>query len=324
MMTVWGKFARERVALPTVTERWTTPDNDFLDLVRLPAEGNAPRLVILHGLEGTPQSHYVGGLFNAAAARGWGADLLIFRGCGDELNRAARSYHSGETSDLDFVVRRLSHAHSSAPIVLAGVSLGGNVLLKWLGESGSALPSAVVAAVGVSVPFDLARSCRHIDSGFSRVYSWNFLRTLKSKALKKIGQHPRLASVDAVERSHSLWSFDDAFTSVAHGFRDAADYYARSSSLQFLSDIRVPTLLISACDDPFYPDGLLDSVRDMVRENPSVVTEFHARGGHVGFVEGTSPRHARYYLDRRVTGFLAQALSSRKPSGSARSVHLTA
>jgi uncharacterized protein len=308
-MTMWGKFFRRPPALATSVETWDTPDGDVLTIVRVDADRVAPRLIVLHGLEGSYRSHYVGGILAAARGRGWGADLLIFRTCDGGLNRVRRTYHSGETSDVDLVVRRVAHEYPDAPLGLVGVSLGGNVALKWLGEQGSSALSLVRAAVAVSVPFDLAKSSRQIDRGISRLYSRNFLRSLRTKALAKIDKYPDLASRAAVRSAKTLWEFDDAFTSVAHGFSNAAEYYSQSSSMQFLSAIRVPTLLLSARDDPFHPPDLLDDVSEIARRNSCLTPEFPERGGHVGFVEGSSPRQVRYYIDRRVADFCAPWLA---------------
>ncbi|MCC6318179.1 MAG: alpha/beta hydrolase [Gemmatimonadaceae bacterium] len=307
--TVWGRVFRRRAQLPWRQERRDTPDGDFVDLLRVDTpEPNAPTFLLLHGLEGSHRSHYIAGTLQQARRRGWQANLLFFRGCSGEVNRVARSYHSGETRDLDFVVSRLRAERPDAPLVLAGVSLGGNVLLKWLGEQGTALTGVVAAATAVSVPFDLARSCAHIDATAS-FYSRRFLATLREKALDKIQRHPGLADAAAVQRANSLWAFDDAFTSVVHGFRDAADYYAQSSSLGFLRDIRVPTLLLSAFDDPFHPPEILHEVRAVVESNPCVQTEFVPVGGHVGFVEGLLPWATTSYSDRRVVEFGEQQLA---------------
>src|SRR5687768_11350854 len=173
--TIWGRFFRRTPPIDARVERWDTEDGDFVDLVRLAGTPGRPRLVMLHGLEGAPRSHYARGLFLEAVRRGWAADLLIFRGCGADPNRNARFYHSGDTGDVDAVARRLLSEDTSAPFVFVGVSLGGNVLLKWLGELGPAVPGRIVGAAAVSVPFDLARASRHIDRGFSRVYQRHFL-----------------------------------------------------------------------------------------------------------------------------------------------------
>jgi predicted alpha/beta-fold hydrolase len=296
---------RRRLSLPYRRERWETPDDDFLDLLRLDArDPAAPTFLLLHGLEGSVRSHYIDGTLSLARARGWEANLLFFRGCGGEPNRQRRSYHSGETTDLDFVVRRLHAERPHAPILLTGVSLGGNVLLKWLGEQGDNISSFVFAASAISTPFDLARSCHHIDTT-ARFYSRRFLRTLRSKALEKVARFPDLADRNAILRSDSLWKFDDAFTSVVHGFVDAADYYRRSSSLWYLGGIRVPTLLLSARDDPFHPPAILEEVEAQAQRNPALCTEFVDVGGHVGFVEGDAPWRTSSYSERRAVEFAA-------------------
>jgi predicted alpha/beta-fold hydrolase len=308
--TIWGRFFRRTPPLSTRTERWDTADGDFLEIVRLDAPAGSPRLLVLHGLEGAPRSHYARGLFREAARRGWGADLLLFRGCGQEQNRAARFYHSGETSDLDAVARRLLVADPAAPLVLAGVSLGGNVLLKWLGELGESAPDRVLGAAAVSVPYDLARASRHIDRGFSRVYQHHFLQSLRRKALAKLAQYPELASRDRIEAARTLYEFDDVVTAPVHGFAGAADYYSRSSSIHFLARIRVPTLLLSAFDDPFLPSDVLEAVRGVAATNAFLETDFPERGGHVGFVSGANPWRPFYYAEWRVAEFLNHALRS--------------
>ena len=310
MRTLWGKFMRPRVPLPTRTERWVTEDDDFLDLHRLDAPAGAPRLLILHGLEGTVRSHYAGGLLQEARRRGWAADLLIFRSCGDEPNRALRFYHSGETSDLDAVVRRLIAEDATRPLLMAGVSLGGNVLLKWLGEQGARAPEQLRAAAAVSVPFDLARGSRFLDRGFSRFYQAHFLRSLRRKAIGKSALYPRSIRPEVVRGARTLYEFDDLVTAPVHGFRDADDYYTRSSSLHFLSRVRKPTLLLSAHDDPFLPSEVLDEVRALANQNPSLHLEFVQRGGHVGFISGTVPWRPFYYAEWRVAEFLSAALEN--------------
>jgi predicted alpha/beta-fold hydrolase len=268
----------------------------------------APRLVVLHGLEGTIRSHYVRGILERAHALGWGADFLIFRSCGSELNRARRFYHSGETTDLAFLVRRVLDQYPKAPLLFAGYSLGGNVLLKWLGEQGDDLPPHAVAAVAVSVPFDLEESARHVSRGVSRLYEVHFLRTLKSKALAKLQSHPDLFTASALASATTLRRFDDTVTAPVHGFRDAHDYYEQSSSLRFLHTIRLPTLLLSAYDDPFLPAQELERVAGIVDHVPALEAEFHPRGGHVGFVSGTIPGRASYYAEDRAISFFCHHL----------------
>jgi predicted alpha/beta-fold hydrolase len=303
--TLWGKFAR-RTHVPTRLERWATPDDDFVELHRLDAAPGAPRLVILHGLEGSVRSHYVGGLLDQARRRGWGADLLVFRSCGTEPNRARRFYHSGETEDLAFVLDRVHQEHPESALLLAGVSLGGNVLLKLLGEGDDRLPPTVRAAATVSVPYDLGRGARHIGRGFSRVYERHFLRSLRRKALEKLERYPDLVERERLAAARTLWDFDDVVTAPVHGFASADDYYGRSSSLRVLRGIRRPTLLLSAVDDPFLPAAVLDEVRREAAGNPALELEFVAHGGHVGFVAGAVPWRPVYWAERRVAEHLAR------------------
>ena len=295
--------------------RWEMPDGDFLDLWRVEASADAPRLLLLHGLEGGIRSHYARGMLAEAHHRGWGADLLIFRSCGAEINRRPRFYHSGETTDLGFVLDRVAGEFPRSRILIAGVSLGGNVLLKFLGERGPAVPEHVAGAVAISVPFDLARSARHINQGFARVYEAHFLRSLLRKAAIKNRSFPdQVPSPDRI-RSRTLYGFDDAITAPLHGFRDADDYYTRSSAIRWLSSIRVPTLLLSAVDDPFLPPDVLDEARRIAAENPALEVEFVPKGGHVGFVGGTVPWRPSYYAEERMADYFAQLLKSGRPLG---------
>jgi uncharacterized protein len=314
LRTLWGRLTRRPMRLPLRVERWVTPDDDVLELRRLdPPAGappDAPRLVLLHGLEGGAHSHYVANFFREAARRGWGADLMLFRGCNGEPNRARRFYHSGETTDIGFVLERMAAERPNAPLVLAGVSLGGNVLLKYLGERGADVPAVVHAAAAISVPFDLERGCRHISRGFSRVYERSFLGSLKRKALAKLERIPDLVDRAAVERVRTLYEFDDVVTAPVHGFANAHDYYTRSSSIHFLAGIRVPTLLLSARDDPFLPPAVLEEVRAIAAGNAAIDVEFVQRGGHVGFVSGRVPWRPFYWGEWRACEFLAQRLAS--------------
>lgn len=271
-------------------------------------QSGAPRLLLLHGLEGTVRSHYVAPFFEEADRRGWAADLLIFRGCGTEPNRAPRFYHSGETTDLAFVLDRLIDEDDHGPIGLAGVSLGGNVLLKFLGERAETLPPQIKAAAAISVPYDLERGARFISQGFSRIYDRHFLSTLREKALRKLDRYPDLFNRDGLRTARTVFQFDDAVTAPVHGFRDAHDYYFRSSSLRWLAAIRIPTFLLSAVDDPFLPPDVLAEVRQLAVGNPNLALEFTQRGGHVGFVSGRWPWRASYYSEWRACEFLGEVI----------------
>jgi predicted alpha/beta-fold hydrolase len=282
-----------------------TPDGDFLDVYRSSGRADRPRLLLLHGLEGGLRSHYARGMLGAAAGRGWNASLLVFRSCGRELNRQPRFYHSGDTEDVRLVLSQLIAEDSDSPIVLAGVSLGGNVLLRLLAEEGKRGRETIAGAAVISVPFDLARSARHISQGFSRVYERHFVRSLKRKALAKRARHSVLPAAQRIQQIRTLYEFDDLVTAPLHGFTDAPDYYARASSLPILERISVPTLLLSAEDDPFLPPDVLAEVRRAARKNPALELSFVARGGHVGFVTGR-PWRQTYWAEARALDFLEE------------------
>lgn len=313
--TIWGRFARQRPRLDTRYHCLTAPDGDNVEVHELDAPDAAPRVLMLHGLEGSTRSHYVGGMFEAARRRGWGALLLMHRGCGQAPNTARRFYHSGETSDLAFVFERVAQWHPRSRFALAGVSLGGNVLLKWLGEQGDATDPRIMAAATVSVPYDLEAGARHISTGFARVYDRAFLKSLKRKALAKLRRYPELFDRDRLERARNIYDFDDAVTAPVHGFRDARDYYTRSSSLGFLGGIAVPTLLLSARNDPFLPSNVLDRVEGAAAANPRLELEITGAGGHVGFVSGAWPWAPRYYAEERAFRFFDRFMERASPGG---------
>jgi uncharacterized protein len=316
--TLWGKLVRRPRPLPTRIERWDTPDDDFLEVHRLDppntssagtstpaAASRTPHVLLLHGLEGTARSHYAQGLLSEMHRRGWSADLLIWRSCGSEPNRARRFYHSGETDDLALALHRLSTERPRAPLAVVGVSLGGNVLLKYLGEHGDHARTLISAAAAVSVPFDLARGSDYINRGFSRLYQKYFLDSLKRKAIEKQTRYPDLPDPARIDAIATLRDFDDTITAPIHGFNDAIDYYARSSSMGYLQGITVQTLLLNAVDDPFLPPDVLAQVSRIAKYNPHLTLDFPEHGGHAGFVAGRNPFRPLYYLERRVGDFLA-------------------
>lgn len=306
--TIWGRVAR-RARLDAFVECLPTPDGDSIELHQLRAPRGAPHLLLLHGLEGSVRSHYVHDILRGAAKRHWAATLLVFRGCGATPNTARRFYHSGETSDLAHVFRALAARDSAAPWLLCGVSLGGNVLLKFLGELGERVDPRIRAAAAVSVPFDLEAGARRISRGFARIYDRMFLRTLRRKAVAKLSRYPDLFDKVRLSAARSIYDFDEAVTAPVHGFVSAHDYYERSSSRHFLPGIRVRTLLLSAIDDPFLPSDVLKDVTTSARRNPCLVVEVHPKGGHVGFVSG-HPWKPQYYAERRVLQFFDRAMET--------------
>ncbi len=269
--------------------RWETPDGDFIDLDW--AGGSGPLVALFHGLEGSSSSHYARRIAAEALARGWRCVVPHYRGCSGEPNRLPRAYHSGDTDEVDWILRRLS-----APYV-AGISLGGNLVLKWLGERGAGAARLVRRAVAVSAPVDLAAAGNALDRGFNRqVYTREFLRTLKRKALDKLNAFPDLYCAGRVRAATTLREFDDAVTAPLHGFRDADDYWARASSRPWLSRISVTTLMLNARNDPFLPEPALEAIGE---PSASVVLEFPRTGGHAGFPGRSN------WLARRVLDFLS-------------------
>jgi predicted alpha/beta-fold hydrolase len=296
-------------------ERVELADGDFLDLDIADGDPVAPLVVVLHGLEGSARSTYVLQLYRALATQRLQVVGLNFRACSGELNRLPRMYHSGDTGDLAFVLRLLAGRFPGRPIGAVGFSLGGNVLLKYLGEERT--PPAVArqaaarpepdirAAVAISVPFDLAAGAQRLEQGFSRVYRRYLVGMLKRKTIAKAALLDGLVSVERVRRARTFVEFDNAATGPLHGFADACDYYARSSCAQFVARITVPTLLIHAEDDPFLPAAAIP--REAIAGNPALEAEITSRGGHVGFIAGP-PWAPVFWAEHRAATFLARQL----------------
>lgn len=307
VQTVWGPLFRTD-RLPLRRERLSTPDGDFVDLDWLDADGAAaaPTLLVLHGLEGSSRSHYVSGLLRAGRTAGWTGVAFNFRSCSGELNRLPRFYHSGETGDLAWVVGSLAARAPGVPIGAVGVSLGGNVLLKWLGEVGETAPRELMGAVGISVPFDVAACARVLDRGLRRlVYARNFLRTMRSKVVEKARRYPGFVDVRAMRRARTFARYDRIVTAPLNGFRDEVDYWTSSSSGPYLARVRRPILLLSAQDDPIVPGRTLPRPGDLP---PNIRAEFTACGGHAGFLEGRWPWRASSWAERRAVEFLTSLL----------------
>ena len=307
LQTIWSAlYARQRraSARPLQRERWHTPDGDFIDVDRQHASAaGRPLLVMFHGLEGSSDSHY------AQACADWAAQHDVhwvmphFRGCGGELNQAPRAYHSGDHQEIDWILRRLRQEHNARGgqrMVAAGVSLGGNALMRWAAEAGEPAGQRVAAVASVCSPLDLAAGGRAIGRGFNRlVYTTLFLRTMKPKALAKLAQHPGLFDGEALLAARDLYAFDNLFTAPLHGFRDSDDYYARASAKPHLHRIRVPALALNARNDPFLPEAALPGPE---YGNPSIHLHQPAQGGHVSFVTGTWPGNLGW-LPRRIETF---------------------
>ncbi len=290
-------------------ETWDAPDGDFIDVdhaLPAPAAPDAPVLLLFHGLEGGSRSHYARAMMRVAADAGWRALVAHFRGCGGRPNRLPRAYHSGDSGEVDWILRRAQVRWPAAPLHAVGVSLGGNALARWLGEQGPAA-GILRAAACVSAPFDLAAGGRALERGFNRLYARSFLASLRPKALAMCRRHPGLAAagIDAgrIAASRTLFEFDDAFTAPVHGYAGALDYWRRASALPVLAAVAVPMLALNARNDPFVPASSLPGPE---RVSGQVLLEQPEGGGHVGFARSLRPGDPGY-VPRRVLAFLAGA-----------------
>jgi predicted alpha/beta-fold hydrolase len=283
--TIWPLLIRPH-PLPMRRERWDTPDGDFIDVDFVDGPPAAPLLVMFHGLEGSSSSPYATATARTCREAGWRLALPHFRGCSGELNRRPRAYHSGDSAEIDWILRRLQAANQGRRVNAAGVSLGGNALLKWAGEQGPAAATVVNGVAGICAPLDLAACGHHLARGFNRIYTRHFLNTMKVVSAARLKEFPGLFDEARMRAAANLWQFDDAVTGPVHGFAGADDYWARSSAKQWLKSIVVPTLAVNPKNDPFLPGHHLPRA-DQV--GPGVRLEQPAEGGHVGFVSGSFP-----------------------------------
>jgi predicted alpha/beta-fold hydrolase len=309
LQTIYPAVFAPKPAVPYRRERWDAPDGDFVDLDFVDGQPGKPMVVLFHGLEGSSDSHYARALMAALAARGWSGVVPHFRGCSGEENRAPRFYHSGDAGEIDWVLRRLHARYAATPggqvagaggFYAVGVSLGGNALLRWLGESGRQA-NFVDAACAISAPLDLAQGGAALSTGFNLLYTRMFLRTLKRKSLAKLRQFPGLFDERAMLAARDLYAFDNVVTAPLHGYRDTDDYWHRASARHVLHDIAVPTLVLNAQNDPFLPGEHLPR-----SAAPCVTLEYPEHGGHVGFATGSLPGRIDW-LPRRILRFLDDA-----------------
>lgn len=272
-------------------ERWTTPDGDFVDAdwqeaLAPPVHKDAPLLVLFHGLEGSSSSHYAVAFGAAAQARGWHMVVPHFRGCSGVLNNAPRAYHSGDHQEIDWMLQRI-RVHHKGPLFAVGISLGGNALMRWAGEMGSAAGALVDGVASVCAPVDLTASGHAIDQGFNKaVYARMFLSSMKPRAMRKLQQFPGLFDAQALMAADTLHAFDETFTAPLHGFQSAQDYWRRASAKPGLANVQVPALVLNARNDPFVPASCLPTQTQVSKH---VTLWQPAQGGHVGFTSGRFP-----------------------------------
>ena len=306
LQTIYASALMPRARVAYRRERWDTPDGDFIDLdwveqdrgLRIEGRGEAPLVVLFHGLEGSSGSHYARALMAALGEHGMRGVVVHFRGCSGEPNRLPRAYHSGDVQEIEWILRRLRAQNAGAPLFAVGVSLGGNALLKWLGETGASAMTVVDRAAAVSAPVNLMISGDALGTGFNLIYTRNFLMTLKRKALDKHALYPDLFDAARLRAASTLREFDDLVTAPLHGYRNTDDYWTRASSKPGLRDVRVPTLVLNARNDPFLPASALPGAGEV---SAAVTLEQPEQGGHVGFVTGPFPGTS--WLPQRVLEF---------------------
>jgi uncharacterized protein len=303
LQTMWGILMRRHQFPPLHEERLELPDDDFIDVAwgrGMPDD--APVVLLLHGLGGSLQSHYIPGTLRAVVARGWRPLFVHFRGCSEEPNRKPGSYHFGYIDDLEYVAQLMRQRFPNAPLCVVGYSLGGNVVLKWLAQRTHV---GLKAAVAVCVPFRPDSMVEKLNHGFSRIYQKRFIRELKEFYMRKYEVCPEEMDADSIKNIGSLREWDDKVTAPMWGFADAQDYYLRTSSMNDLQRINTPTLIIHATDDPFMTEACTPQPEQL---SSDVTVELSKAGGHVGFVSGQWPWRANYWLESRIPEFLAMQL----------------
>jgi uncharacterized protein len=321
LQTIGGWLLRPRGGIGFHRERLDTPDGDFVDLDFVtPASGDGargrageesaatPLVLVLHGLEGGSRALPALQALREIAARGMQGIAMNFRSCSGEPNRTARFYHAGDTEDLTLVFEWLTRRFPQSPLGLLGYSLGGNVLLKYLGERGANAAGRIRAAAAVSVPYDLDAGARQLERGMGRIYGAHFLRSLRRKYREKRHLVGNRCDVGRVATSRTIREFDDRATAPLHGFRDVEHYYTSSSSAAFLARIRVPTLLLHSADDPFLPSEAMPYAQ--AHANPHLIPCFTEHGGHMGFIGGPHPWAIEYWAEAEAARFLAHHLAT--------------
>ena len=304
LQTLWPVFFRRHLRPSLRRERLEIPDGDFVDL-DWTLNSTGPIVVLFHGLEGGRRSHYARAMLDVLPRHGYRVVLMHFRGCSGEPNRLPCAYHSGDTGDIDFLIRTLKQREPRTPVAAIGYSLGGNALLKWLGEQGAQAP--VCCAVAVSIPFLLQDSSAYLNRGFSKIYQRHLMRSLKAGVRRKAERFPPPVPLNEVDAMQSFFDFDNRITGPVHGFRGAQHYYSASSSRQFLQRIRIPTLIVHSSDDPFMPASVIPQDGEL---SASITFALQTHGGHVGFVSGNNPLNPHYWLDSTLPQWLKQSIST--------------
>ncbi len=309
LQTLYPYFLLRRSPPPYRRERWETPDGDFIDLDWMDNRDNhAPLVVLFHGLEGGSDSHYATALMRAVARHHWRGVVVHFRGCSGEPNRLPRAYHSGDADEIGWILRRLRELNPATALFAAGVSLGGNALLKWLGREQTSARAIVDAAAAVSAPVELMTAGDRLGTGVNRLYGHHFLQTLKTKSLAKLQRFPGLYDANIVRYARTLREFDNVVTAPLHGYRDTDDYWTRASSKPDLGRIAVPTLIVHARNDPFLPGRHLPETGEVA---PSVTLYFPQGGGHTGFASGPFPGNLDWLPERLLAFFSERVATAR-------------
>lgn len=298
LQTIWGSMLRTAPPVKTRRERLELPGNDFLDLdwLDVPFEDpTRPIILILHGLGGNIDSHYAKAILQAIGDFGWYAVFMHYRGCSGDANRQFVSYHSGFTDDVDFVASVLKSRFPHNPLAAVGYSLGGSILLNWLGKTGSNNP--LTTAIAISVPFELGKAANRMLNGVSRLYQWHMLRNLRQHISNKFEKLESPIDLNKLDQLKTFWEFDTFVTAPLHGFKNAEDYYEKASCRKQLKNIAKPTLIIHAEDDPFMPPEVIPIETELATDT---LLELSKMGGHVGFIAGNIPGSAEYWLEGRI------------------------
>lgn len=300
MQTLYPKLFKRTSSLTLRKEEFELPDGDFLDLAWTEKKQTGPIIVLLHGLEGSVDSPYAKGILKTIQDNDWQGVLMHFRGCSGRHNRLDRSYHSGDTGDINTFITELKKRYPDRNIATIGISLGGNVLIKYLGEQGDNSP--LTAAMAISIPFDLAICAKELETGFSRIYQSHLVNSLIRKTRDKFKDKPAPIELNKLNEWKNFYSFDHNVTAPLHGFKSADDYYSKSSCKQFLKHITTPTLILHSKDDPFMNQSVLPDEDDLA---DNVTLELTDHGGHVGFIYGDNPFSAKYWIEKRLVEFFS-------------------